>query len=148
VLGIAIYALRHPSGTKVAAGTATRTVTHAPTSAAKSPTHAPSPAAQSTSPAASGKLPLVVLNNSTIPGLAQQARASFVAGGWQVTSVGNLRNDIKSTCAYYDPSTPGAQQAAEQLMQQFPAIKRTAPKFAELPAGPIVVVLTSDYASG
>ncbi|MDT4891791.1 MAG: LytR cell envelope-related transcriptional attenuator [Pseudonocardiales bacterium] len=94
------------------------------------------------------KLPLVVLNNTTVTGLAQRAQASFAAGGWAVTSVGNLRNEIISTCAYYDVATPGAQAAATRLQQQFPAIQRVAPKFAELPSGPIVVVLTPDYTSG
>jgi hypothetical protein len=94
------------------------------------------------------KLPLVVLNNTTITGLAQQAAAQFRAGGWTVTSYGNLQNDIISTCAYYDPSVPGAQASATALRQQFPAIKRVVPKFPQLPAGPIVVVLTSDYTSG
>ena len=80
--------------------------------------------------------------------MAQRAKQTFVAGGWQVTDVGNLQQDILSTCAYYDPNTPGAQQSAQLLMQQFPAIKRIAPKFSGLPAGPIVVVLTPDYVSG
>jgi len=31
------------------------------------------------------------------------------------------------------------------LQQQFPAIKRVKERFAELPPGPIVIVLTSDY---
>jgi hypothetical protein len=146
VLGIAIYALGHPSGSDTAAGTPTHTPSRTP-SKSPSPTRRPSSPPPS-SPNAFGKLPLVVLNNSTIQGLAEQARASFTAGGWQVTRVGNLQNDIISTCAYYDPSAPGAQQAAQALMQQFPTIRRTAPKFAELPPGPIVVVLTSDYASG
>jgi hypothetical protein len=65
-----------------------------------------------------------------------------------VTSIGNLRNDIISTCAYYDPAASGARTAAAMLMRQFPAIKRTAPKFDGLPAGPVVVVLTPDYTSG
>jgi hypothetical protein len=94
------------------------------------------------------KLPLVVLNNTNVQSLAQQAKATFEAGGWVVTSTGNLTNDIVSTCTYYDPAVSGAQAAATALQKQFPAIKRVRPKFAELPAGPIVVVLTSDYASG
>jgi hypothetical protein len=90
-------------------------------------------------------MPLVVLNNTDQNGLAETAKAQFEAGGWTVSSTGNLVNDIISTCAYYDPNTSGAQAAATALMQQFPSIKRTAPKFAELPAGPVVVVLTTDY---
>lgn len=145
VLVISIYALRQPSNKGEQAGTTTakpKTSTSSPRKSSSAPTKSTS----STS-AAAGKLPLVVLNNTTTQGLASQAKATFVAGGWQVTSVGNLKDNILSTCAYYDPNTPGAQQAAEALMRQFPAIKRTAPKFAELPSGPIVVVLTPDYTS-
>jgi LytR cell envelope-related transcriptional attenuator len=90
----------------------------------------------------------VVLNNTTVNGLATQAATAFRAGGWTVTSIGNLSDDIISTCAYYDPSAAGAQAAAQALRTQFPAVKRAVPKFGGLPAGPIVVVLTSDYASG
>lgn len=95
-----------------------------------------------------GRLPLVVLNDTTVTGLAQQAQQTFQAGGWTVSSVGNLTNDIISTCAYYDPTVTGAEAAATALRAQFPAIKRVQPKFAGLPAGPVVVVLTPDYTSG
>ena len=62
-----------------------------------------------------------------------------------MTTIGNLTSQIVSTCAYYDTVDPNAQAAARALQAQFPAIKRVAPKFAELPPGPIVVVLTPDY---
>ena len=48
-----------------------------------------------------------MLNNTKITGLATQAKAAFEAGGWTVTSTGNIVNNIISTCAYYDPSVPG-----------------------------------------
>jgi LytR cell envelope-related transcriptional attenuator len=91
------------------------------------------------------KQPLVVLNNTDTTGLADTAKTRFEAGGWTVTGTGNLVNDIISTCAYYDPNVAGAQAAAAALQAQFPAIKRTAAKFDGLPAGPIIVVLTTDY---
>lgn len=97
---------------------------------------------------AAGKLPLLVLNNTTITGLASQAAQTFEAGGWTVTSFGNYTNDIISTCAYYDPDVTGAKAAATALQDQFPTIQRVEPKFAGLPAGPIVVVLTPDYTAG
>jgi hypothetical protein len=155
VLVISIYALRQPSQSGDVAGSTTAKAR--PSTSAKPTKPAPhssaAPGVSGTSSAApgapaAGKLPLVVLNNTETHGLAAQAKASFEAGGWQVTSIGNLQNSILSTCAYYDPDTAGAQQAAQALMQQFPAIKRTAPKFDGLPAGPIVVVLTPDYVSG
>ena len=39
----------------------------------------------------------------------------------------------------------GLSAAATALQAQFPAIKRVVAKFSGLPAGPIIVVLTSDY---
>ena len=157
VLVVAIIALRHPQGHTARAGAPTasptrNTVTARPASSSAAPsTPAPStPSSPSTSASpsvpAGGKVPLVVLNQTSTIGLAAKAGATFQAGGWTVTSVGSLRNDVISTTAYYDPTVAGAQAAAEALQVQFPAVKRVLPKFAELPAGPIVVVLTSDYA--
>jgi LytR cell envelope-related transcriptional attenuator len=88
------------------------------------------------------KQPLIVLNNTTISGLAKSARQRLQRGGWTVTAVGNLRNTIVSSCAYYDPANPNARAAARALVTQFPAIKRVKERFAELPRGPIVIVLT------
>ena len=92
------------------------------------------------------QVPLVVLNNTTTTGLAGQAAHRFESAGWKVSSVGNLTNDIISTCAYYDPSVANAKAAAKALKHEFPTIKRVRPKFPQLPPGPIVVVLTPDYA--
>ena len=157
VLVVAIIALRHPQGHTARAGAPTasptrNTITARPASSSAAPsTPAPStPSSPSTSASpsvpAGGKVPLIVLNQTSTIGLAAKAGATFQAGGWTVTSVGSLRNDVISTTAYYDPTVAGAQAAAEALQVQFPAVKRVLPKFAELPAGPIVVVLTSDYA--
>lgn len=152
VLIVAVLALREPNG-HVAAVQSPRTgasnvadhsASNRSTPAKQQPTHQGGGA--SSSPA-STKLPLVVLNDTTVSRLAAQAADRFRAGGWTVTTVGNMTNDILSTCAYYDPSTPGAQAAAEALQEQFPTIKRIKPKFAELPAGPVVVVLTPDYSA-
>ena len=141
---VAVIALQNPKG---------RQASHVSTTASTSMSHASSPASAvspsstaGTSPTAtSHPVPLIVLDNTGDPSLAGVATARFIAGGWTVTATNELQNDILSTVAYYDPSYPGAQQAALQLQQQFPAIKRVVPKFAELPTGPIVVVLTSDY---
>jgi hypothetical protein len=153
VLIVALFALRQPQQHGAQAGTATgtRTTPAASTPHARSTAPAtsnPATPTTSTSPAAPGELPLIVLNNTTVQGLAQQASQTFQAGGWTVTRYANYTNDIASTCAYYDPAVAGAEQAATALRAQFPAIRRVVPKFAELPAGPIVVVLTPDYVSG
>lgn len=148
VLIIAIFALRSPNGHgKVAAKGTTRTTAttkSAPKSVAKSSPPTKTSTA-STSVPATGKLPLVVLNDTQTAGLADQAKARFQSAGWTVTSTANLSNKIASTCAYYDPAVVGAQAAARALQAEFPTIKRVAPKFAQLPPGPVVVVLSSDY---
>jgi hypothetical protein len=90
---------------------------------------------------------LIVLNNTETSGLAKQAAQRFEAGGWTVSSTGNLTNDIISTCVYYDPSVSGAKKAAEALRRQFPTIQRVEQRFAQLPSGPVVVVLTPGYSS-
>jgi hypothetical protein len=151
VLVIAVIALRHPGNQAATAGALTHkssTAAASPATSAGAAAGAHTSTAARTSPAASSapaKLPLVVLNSTSTVGLAQVAAARFQAGGWTVTGTGNLANSIISTCAYYDPTVAGAQAAATALRAQFPAIARVAPKFSGLPAGPIVVVLTSDY---
>jgi LytR cell envelope-related transcriptional attenuator len=149
---VAVVALRHPNG-RQARPVALRT-TSTTTITATAPTPTPSsssPSASatgtgSTSPSASAhSVPLVVLNSTSIQGLADTASQRFESAGWTVTWSGNLTNDILSTCAYYDPSDPANEAAAQQLQQQFPEIKRVKERFAELPPGPIIVVLTTDY---
>lgn len=149
---VALIALRHPNGRQakpVSLRTSTSTVTATPPPATKTVTKSPTPSTPTTGSSAptegSRPFPLIVLNSTSITDLAATAKQRFEQGGWTVTSTDNIVNDILSTCAYYDPNIPGTEQAAEQLQQQFPQIKRVKERFAELPAGPIVVVLTTDY---
>jgi hypothetical protein len=92
---------------------------------------------------------LVVLNNTTIHGLAQATAQKFTAAGWTVTTYDNYQKYIAETCAYYDPDVPGAQAAAEELRTQFPSITQVQPQFADLASwhSPIVVILTPSYQS-
>jgi hypothetical protein len=155
---VAVVALRQPGGHVTAQRSAssvgkqsTPTGTQSTKSSTRpgtSPTGTTSSAPRngdSRSGASVKSVPLVILNNTTSQGLAQRAALRFESGGWTVTHYDNYQNVIISTCAYYDPSDPQAKPAAEALQAQFPTIKRIKPKFAELPSGPVVVVLTSDY---
>jgi hypothetical protein len=168
VLALAIVALRHPGNDTAAAvprPTVNTTTHHTSTPPSRHPvTHvspsstpsstgpssgAPSSGApSSTVPDGEGKLPLVVMNQTSTTGLAASAEARFEAKGWTVTHIGTMTNDVTSTTAYYDPTVAGSQAAAEALQAQFSFIKRVQPRFAELYAGPVVVVLTWDYTSG
>jgi hypothetical protein len=137
-----------PTTASISASAVTSAVTSTSTTTSASSSATPSKSSSGTaSTAGTGvkSIPLVVLNSTNKSGLAASAAKTFSAGGWTVTSAGNIVNNIASTCAYYDPSDPKNQAAAAALMSQFPAIKRIKEKFAELPAGPVVVVLTSDY---
>jgi LytR cell envelope-related transcriptional attenuator len=154
VAAVAVVALGQPNGHHNTALSARSGRTAAPKRSA-SP-HRPSPARRSSVPTTPGTgsgapaqaVPLIVLNNTTTSGLAKQAAQRFQSGGWTVTRYDNYQNDIISTCAYYDPAVQGALAAAQALQQQYPTIKRVAPKFLGLPTGPVVVVLTPDYSAG
>lgn len=158
VLVVAIFALREPNGhvssagTRAASGVAKQSSTP-PKSSTPSKSAPSTPPSSRTSSAAAGsgqRAPLVVLNNTTIPHLAEQAAQRFEAAGWTVTRYDNYQNNILSTCAYYDPANPDAKAAAEALRAQFPTIKRVKPQFSELSVydSPVVVILTPDYSSG
>ncbi len=157
VAAIAVLALNHPAGDQAAASVTRRpagTSSTAGSPTSKPTTARPTATASSTEPAGSpsgtgsvagsGKLPLIVLNNtSDTP--ASVAADRFRQAGWTVTGISTFTGGILSTAAYYDPDVSGASAAATELQQEFPAIHRVKPKFQGLPEGPIVVVLTNDY---
>ena len=103
------------------------------------PTAEPAPTA---APAAVAPIvPLTVLNNSRITGLAERSAAKFRAGGWPVPTTGNYRGQIDTTTIYY----PAGQQAsAERFGKQFGV--RVLPRFATLPGSGMTVVVTRDFA--
>ena len=149
VLIVAFFALRHPHHAATAAGTDTRKTTpSASQSVAASSSASTSPSASSGNGSAIGSKPLIVLNQTTTPDLAAQAAQRFRSGGWRVTSAQDgYQNDVITTTAYYDPTVPGAQRAADALRKQYSTIHRVAERFPQLPPGPVVVVLTPDYSS-
>jgi hypothetical protein len=172
VLVVAILALRTPSRSAAVAGaeaamtrpsaspsggaanapasasTSGSPTTGSPTTGTRTSTGTLPTTANPTGPRAAGSQPLIVLNNSGTAHLAHQAAARFEAAGWTVTTTDeHYVNSILSTVAYYDPALKGAKRAALALQRQFPTIKRVVPRFPELPDGPVVVVLTTDYSS-
>lgn len=151
VATVALIALQRPEGRQASRETApvaTRVPGSATPSARASTARPKTTPARVTppAPALASSLPLIVLNNTARAGSQEVAQQEFEKSGWTVSYVSTLDNQILSTCVYYDPANPGALAAAHRLQQQFPAIKRIAPRFAELPPGPLIVVLTSDFA--
>lgn len=157
LLGVGALLLFHDDGNKgtptVQAPPATAPVTAAPTqapTAATTPRSTPSPTSVATAapapsaapPAQPAVLPVSVLNNSRIKGLAATAAARFRAGGWPVPVTGNYSGGtLATTTVYY---APGEQASAERFARQF-GIARVAPRFPGLPTRGMTVVLTRDY---
>jgi LytR cell envelope-related transcriptional attenuator len=146
---VALIALQRPAGRQASRATATVTappIASSRASATRSSSSRPPATSHSPTPPATARaLSVIVLNNSAPAGAETIAKQQIERAGWPVTSTGTLDNQILSTCVYYDPANPASLAAAQQLQQKYPAIKRVAPKFAGLPAGPLVVVLTSDF---
>ena len=100
--------------------------------------------------AAPVRLPITVLNATTVNGLAGKAAKAFSAKGWQAPSVGAYKaGDIASSTVYFAQGDEQQRQAAVQLADQFPQLTGPAPRFFQLPAGVtapgLVVVLTGDW---
>jgi hypothetical protein len=165
VLVVALFALREPKG-HVSSATGTQrirtvlsTVTNTPRassstasstapSSATTSSRSPSPKTSSSTATGVKAVPLIVLNNTSIPDLARNAAQKLRSDGWTVTNFDSFSNNIISTCAYFDPSVAGARAAADALRNQYPWIKRAKARFPELPSGPVVVVLTRDFSTG
>ena len=110
-------------------------------SAASTAAVPPSPVAARADPLV---VPVTVLNNSRIDGLADRAAARFRRGGWPVRETGNFRGRIPVTTVYYDPGVRGQQASAQAFARRFAGIARVRPRFDTLPARGVVVVVTRD----
>jgi len=88
------------------------------------------------------EVPVIVLNNSRIEGLADTAAELFRDGGWPVARTGNFRGKIPSTTVYYEA---GQEAAARAFAARFDEVVRVRPRFATLPARGLVVVVTRDF---
>jgi hypothetical protein len=100
--------------------------------------------------AAPVRVPITVLNATTVNGLAGKAAKAFGAKGWQAPSVGAYKGgDVASSTVYFAQGNEQQRQAAVQLADQFPQLTGPAPRFFQLPAGVtapgLVVVLTGDW---
>ena len=100
---------------------------------------APEPAAQ---PAATEPVPVLVLNNSRVEGLAARAAAGFEQAGWPVRDTGSLRGRIRASTVYYPA---GQQDVAREFARRFPGIERVLPRLAGLPGSGLTVVVTRDF---
>ena len=131
---------------RVAAVAETAAAALAPSPSPAPPVAAPRAAASPVLPtptvAPPPRLPVTVLNNSRITGLAARGAERFTAAGWPVAAVGNFRGRIPVTTVYHDP---GLEAAAREFAGAFEGVVRVRPRFDGLPARGVVVVLTREF---
>ena len=91
-------------------------------------------------------VPVRVLNNSKIKGLAATAQDDLKADGWQVVSIGNYSaTNLPETTVFFRPGTE-EEAAARALAAAFGlAVQPRIDTLANEPAG-VLVVVTNDYA--
>lgn len=91
-------------------------------------------------------VPVRVLNNSKIKGLAATAQDDLKADGWQVVSIGNYSaSNLPETTVFFRPGTD-EEAAARALAAAFGlAVQPRIDTLAGEPAG-VLVVVTNDYA--
>jgi hypothetical protein len=90
-------------------------------------------------------VPVRVLNNSTIKGLAKNAASDLRADGWNVTETGNYSaGNIPTTTVYFRPGTD-EEAAARAIGEAFGM--RVEPRFEGIQdADPgVIVIVTNDY---
>ncbi|MCV2489677.1 LytR C-terminal domain-containing protein [Geodermatophilus sp. YIM 151500] len=100
-------------------------------------------------PAAPVRVPVTVLNATSINGLAADISAAVVAGGWEAPAVGAYPGtDVATTTVFFTEGDETQRQAAVQLVDQFPGLAGPAPRFFQVPDVPtpgLVVVATGDW---
>lgn len=130
-----------------ATGSEAPTGTPSPSSATTTPAVTTVPPATTGAPSAA-RVPLTVLNNSTVGGLADRAAAAAQRRGWQIAQVGNFGGRLPLTTVYYTPGNAAEERAARQLAAEFPQVGQVLPRYAGLPPTPagIVLVVTRDWA--
>jgi uncharacterized protein (DUF169 family) len=87
-----------------------------------------------------------VLNSTAINGLAADVGEQFSAGGWEVVGTAAYPgSDVAVTTVYFTEGDVQQEQAATQLIEQFPDLTGPAPRFFDVPgvASPGLVVVTT-----
>lgn len=96
------------------------------------------------------RVPVTVLNATSITGLAAKVAAQLTPKGWPSAGVGAYKaGDVAASTVFFTQGDEKQRQAAVQLVDQFPKLTGPAVRFFQLPAGVsasgLVVVLTGDW---
>ena len=98
------------------------------------PTPTPAPAVE--------KVPVIVLNQTPVRGLAATFQEQLEAGGWTVAGIDDFRGNVPATTVYFPP---GLRPVAKALMAQFPEIGRIRPAFTGISTTQLTVILGKDF---
>jgi hypothetical protein len=151
VLGVYSFATPDTQETS-ASGIATSSA--APSTAPDTAALAPQPTTPTQSvevaPTTPVRVPVTVLNQTDVNGLAAKISEQIVGAGWQSPGVGAYSGgDVSVTTVFFTEGDEQQRQAAVQLVDQFAGkINGPAPRFFEVPdvAAPgLVVVATGDW---
>jgi hypothetical protein len=102
-------------------------------------------------PATPVRVPVTVLNQTDVNGLAAKIAEQIVGGGWESPAVGAYAGgDVSVTTVFFTEGDEQQRQAAVQLVDQFAGkLNGPAPRFFEVPADVaapgLVVVATGDW---
>lgn len=123
---------------------ASTTVPKAPTSSTAVATGTATSAAASTTTTAARSVPVRVLNNSMVAGLAAKTAGQLEASGWTIAETGNYPgSNIAKTTVYYGDSS-GDKEAAQAIADQLGA--SVAPKSSAIgdTAPGVTVIVTGN----
>jgi len=85
---------------------------------------------------------VVVLNQTSRGGLAGTVAETLREAGWEVPAVGNFRGVVPATTVYYPD---GAQAEAMAVASDLPTEPRVRPRFGNLSASRLTVVVTDSF---
>ncbi|MBF6277803.1 MULTISPECIES: LytR C-terminal domain-containing protein [Nocardia] len=123
--------------TRAAATTTAATTTAAPTSTLTTTTAA----ATSTTAGVDKTVPVRVLNNSTVAGLASRTGSQLTASGFDVTETGNYPGGVIAKTTVYYGNSPHERETAQAIANELGVSAE--PRFAGIadsPPGVIVIV--------
>ena len=112
------------------------------TKSERTPAAEKTPAAGSAGGVDRSSVEVVVLNQTSRPGLAASVAAHLRTAGWDVPAVGNFRGTVPSTTVYYPP---GGETVALAVAGDLRATPRTMPRFGNLSTTRFTVVVTDSY---
>ena len=150
VLGVYTWAAPPPQDASAQSPAVTRTAPSSVAPVDELPALPTDPIVVEPTVAAPVRVPVTVLNATSVNGLAGRISATIVGAGWESPGVGAYAGgDVAVSTVFFTEGDENQRQAALQLIEQFPQLQGPAPRFFELPAevtAPgLVVVAAGDW---